>query len=93
MRKRSVGVSYKCEQCSDCFRRASDLKNHCTTVHQSSKRFVCSLCDKSYSTKQSLNNHLTKEHKSMDKQVNDQVDDSTCSIKCQLNILNNLIFY
>lgn len=75
-----MGVSYKCEQCDDSFRRSSDLKNHYAMVHQSSKRFFCSSCDKSYSTKQSLNNHLSREHKSLDNQINDQAD-TTCSIK------------
>lgn len=81
MRKRSVGVNYKCDQCNDSFRRASDLKNHYASIHQSLKPFPCSSCDKSYSTKQSLNNHLSKEHKSLDKPMDEQVVEPHCSIK------------
>jgi uncharacterized Zn-finger protein len=55
---------FECENCEKKFKRKTDLKRHCISVHSVKEKncFICSHCNLLFSRKDSLSRHVKSKH-------------------------------
>ena len=80
----------KCELCSKCFSRSSDLRCHILTVHEK-KRIQCPLCPKTKGSKSNLRKHIRTIHEKQTHKCNscDRIFNSREGLKYHYSVSHN----